>query len=270
MRKNSFLIEDILENRSKPCQDEFKGFKKRALIAQQNEQQPSISPASSSSDDNNNLDLEYLKQQYLKQAYPALIFNQYMSSNPIINDKYTSNSAPDYNNLLMSSILQGYSANNDESLQLLTNYYTKLFSNQNTQNTFPSYDCDSNRSKRLKLNESIDSKFFPQNTIYNLDESRLKDPLNLSKHNSKLNYNMKKDSVSNSSTSPSSSLSPKSNESIENVSPLDALLQLANNTFVNRAGLIATKINTGTNYSEDQMKSKIFSNKNDDEGNLNF
>ncbi|CAF1004798.1 unnamed protein product [Brachionus calyciflorus] len=156
MPKNSFLIEDILDSNSK------QGFKKRALSNNQSDcakSSPSLSPASfistSSSDDfmpSNDCDL--LKQQYLKQALPSLLLNQYL--NPMMN----------------------HYPKTDESLYLLTNYYSQLL-NRNI-------GCFDNEQKvkRVKVEE--------EKSIKNFNE-------------------------------------------VENVSPLDALLNLANN--INKTNL---------------------------------
>lgn len=214
MPKSSFLIEDILDN-SPTKQEEnnnnnsnkYKCFKKRALNQHQQQTSPnSISPASSltsSSDEINST----TQTNSVAAAAAALAFDllKQHQQNPI--------SYPTTNLFPTSDDYSSWQQ------LFLSQYYARvlgLAASSGAANELES------ASKRLRRNDDVNST--TSSSTSSIESTR---------------SSTSSSSASHSNISPKSSGDESSSESGNNpnggsVSPLDALLQLANSTFVNK------------------------------------
>jgi hypothetical protein len=174
---------------------------------------------------------------------------------------------PDENNqYLQQQMLSSYYAKLIQSFTSNLNPNTPSEMSISNENDSISSNTSSRRSSRM--NES--SFLAASKNIYKLDESKLKQfgsfasqqnyflnslvqnpeaaaSFNADMLRQKINSNKmagdlitgNQEKIVSSGMSPPASGDDCSSSSIENVSPLDALLKLANNTFINRAGLIS-------------------------------
>lgn len=281
MPKNSFLIEDILnlqqQQKQQQKEGDFKGFKKRALNSHQFESvssSPTSSSSSSSSgtDDGGSqakcarytaspsevpsasstgVDYELLKHHYLKQTFPALFFNYGLNYH---------GHGEGFNNENLMALFGAYGATTDEhnngqihhhqqqQSSLFNSYYSRLFQ---------AYARPTSLLPKAEAAEIIDRQLHALNSKDHL--LHINNNHQLKKQQTTLVDDTSTDTSSNSSSSLNSNISPKSTgDENENVSPLDALLQLANSTFVSRA---AAGFIPGTNSAtgvDDCVLSKKF------------
>lgn len=219
MPKSSFLIEDILDNsptkqeennNSSTNSNKYKCFKKRALNQHQQQTSPnSISPASSltsSSDEINSTTQSNSVSAAAAAAALAFDFLKQHQQNPI--------SYPTTNLFPMSDDYSSWQQ------LFLSQYYARvlgLAASSGAANELES------ASKRLRRNDDVNST--TSSSTSSIESTR---------------SSTSSSSASHSNISPKSSGDESSSESGNNnpnggsVSPLDALLQLANSTFVNK------------------------------------
>lgn len=213
MSRNSFLIEDILNNNNKTNDVSIHPFKKRSFAALN----------------------ESSEQKAAKQ------FKSDSLLSPASSISYQSPDEPnqDYNDLIMSSMLQNYQSSD----QLLNNYYAML--NQFQQQDRFQQSSDYNQ----QLSQFLMSRLLAQHQQQQMSRTMNK-PVKIlqQQQNEKLlqkptsSISSSPGSSSNEYNSSSNNLSPQSSDDcssscIENVSPLDALLQLANSTFINKTNV---------------------------------
>jgi len=272
MPRGSFLIEDIL-NKSDNCSstdqtmtsthnnnnNHHHPFKKRAFSQIDTDQNDDSAT--------NNRFLKCFKRDTLTTH--SLPHHQDIQSNFLNNNN---------NDLFLNTILQNIQhsqCDQQQQQQLLNNYYSLLIQQQQQQQQDYQFQ-----------NAFLMSKFFMPN-LTNKSQQQQQQPVNknsfqineqkqlqTSSNKIKPNSSISSSPASSSSTElyniSSTNLSPQSNNDdcsssmscIENVSPLDALLQLANSTFIHKTSNHDNNNNNNNNSSclMDQQQHKLMAN----------
>ena len=255
MSRNSFLIDDILSRGDKTSTptDTSQPFKKRAFAADRSADSSQLTESKSK--------MFKTDTSCISPASSSISCSS-SNDNEIQNSNYyeTSNNSDSFSNdLLLNSILHGiqHSCDQYQQQQLLASYYSLMMSKLQQQQQQPTTDI----FQHNQLNSFLMSKLLmPQQQIQQ-HNSNIYSQINKTKpvkvlqndkflHKPKPANSMSSSPASSSSSSSSSStnetynsnsnnLSPQSASNdecsslgMDNVSPLDALLQLANSTFV--------------------------------------
>lgn len=257
MPRNSFLIEDILDKNDSSAKlgdQEMHPFKKRTFAAMNdsNEASPTILAASSRA--------KHFKHESQCLSPASSVDSDLTSQASYYGSALFYDQTP--NDLVLNSLLQKFQHSFSNDPQLLANYYAVLaqFQDDFVLKRLKQQQASATTDYNQQLNQYIMSKLLQQQQQQSLiikhanDNTHKAKPVKAIQNETKLLQKPKSNSMSSSPSSSSSSssssaemynsnsnnLSPQSTNDdcssscIENVSPLDALLQLANSTFINK------------------------------------